>query len=209
MAPLVLRFVAWIALPIAVVLAQLAEPVVRVIYGQKWLDVAPLLPWTMAWGALSAMAAVAYMLLLSTNRTRQCLYVDVVTLAGTAVALAVALPNGTITYVGALVGVQVLVLGLLLYWLLRCRALTPRAIFDAIAPPAIACAISWQILHRVVPATHDSTGSIVIESLVWGIVYSSLYLLTIRVGFSRQMREVVVHLPLGKALSRFLALGPN
>jgi len=203
---LVLRMVAWTAVPIAVVFAALAEPVVRVVYGKNWADVTPLLPWAMAWGVLSAVTHATYMLLLARHQTRLCLYADLGILFGTCVALALALPHGLIAYIGSVCGFQIITTGVLTIWLKQFRALSLPGIFYAFIPPLIAGLIAWGALHLFVTNTYDRGEFSVPISVVWGASFSLLYMVILRIGFSRQLAELANYLPASKSINRFLAL---
>jgi O-antigen/teichoic acid export membrane protein len=203
---LVLRIVAWTAMPIAVVFAELAEPVVRVVYGKNWADVTPLLPWAMTWGVLSALSTATYMLLLAKNQTRLCLYADIGTLIGTVIALVVVLPTGLIAYLGALSGFQLVVVGLLSFWLQRHRALSLSGIIHAFAPPLGACFAAWGVLQLLVLGVYGQVTFSVFGAVIWGLIFSLLYLATLRIGFANQLTELVEHFPASKRISRALAL---
>src|SRR5207245_6652046 len=91
---LVLRSVAWVVIPLAVILSILAEPVVKTVYGAKWLQVIPLLPWCMSFGVAAAMGHAAYMLLLASQKPNWCLALDCATVAGIAINVFAILPLG-------------------------------------------------------------------------------------------------------------------
>lgn len=204
---LVLRIVTWSALPIAVVFAELAEPVVRVIYGKNWADVTPLLPWAMAWGALSAVTHSGYMLLLAKRQTRLCLYADIMTLLGTGLALLLALPHGLIAYLGAICGTQIIVGGMLIGWLKQFQILSLSGIAYAFVPPLIAGLVSWGAVELSTIIFYGSVAFSVPGAIAWGAVFTLLYIGTLRAGFSKQMTELINYLPARKSISRFLMLG--
>lgn len=203
---LVLRIIAWVALPVAVVFAALAEPVVRVVYGKNWADVTPILPWAMASGFLSALSTATYTLLLAKQQTRLCLYADIGTLLGTAIALAVALPNGLVAYLGALSGFQLMIVGLLSFWLQQHRAMSLRGIFHAFAPAFAACFVAWGILQIIVLGIYGQAEFSVPGAIIWGLIFSSIYLATLRIGFADQMTELVSYFPARERISRALFL---
>lgn len=202
---LVLRMVAWVAFPAAAVFARLADPIVNVLYGEKWDAVVVLLPFAMAWGALSAISASAYTLLLSRGQTRKCLYTDIGILLGTGVALLAALPHGLVNYLQAVAILQVLVVGILLVWLHQSHALTWNGARDAFLPPAVGVGLAW-LLTEGVATPGGPQGPTLWAAVLWGAVFCWLYLAVLRFGFRRQIAELIVYLPAKTVISKLLML---
>lgn len=203
---LVLRIVAWTAVPIAMVFAELAEPVVRVVYGKSWADVAPLLPWAMGWGVLSALNTATYMLLLAKHQTRLCLYADLGTLLATGTALFAAMPNGLIAYLGVLSAFQLVIIALLSYWLLEHQAVSLQGIINAFVPPLLASGGGWGILKALTLGIYGEGAFSVLGAVVWGTLFSLLYVGMLRIVFSSQMTELISYFPARQRLGRLLAL---
>ena len=203
---LVLRAVAWTVVPAAVCFGVLAGPVVRTVYGVQWLEVIPLLPWAMAWGAMAAMVHASYMLLLARQRQRLCLIADLLNLAGTGLSLWLALPHGVIAYLAAVVGTQGLIVTLLLFWLRGAQALTWRGVAEALLPAlagAIVAAVGATALLRFVFALAPDNFP---RAFGWGVGFLVLYVAVLRFGFLRQLAALVHYFPARERIGRCLLL---
>ncbi len=203
---LVLRVVAWTVLPTAVCLGVLARPVVEMVYGAKWRPVIPLLPWTLAWGAIAAVVYSSYMLLLSRHRQHQCLIADILILIGTALSLWWALPHGLVIYVASLVGIQAAIATLLIFWLGQCKAISLRGVAEALIPPASGVTVGWlgtvalfNMGLRIAPVGW-------VSSLGWGAVFLLGYLMALRIGFGRQLSILLHYFPARDWMRRLFLL---
>lgn len=203
---LVLRAVAWTVLPIAVLFGALAQPVVQTVYGTKWMEVVPLLPWAMAWGAGASLVHVCYMLLLARHLPRKCLVADLVTLVGTLLNLWLVLPLGMTSYLACLVGVQGVVVVLLLFWLRQSRAITWRGLSEALLPAAAAGSLAWLIATMILRMASASGPDTFWLAVGWGMIFLVLYLGVLRVGFVRQLSALVYYCPGRRWLNRALIL---
>lgn len=200
-----LRTVVWTVVPAALLFSVLAAPVVRLLYGQQWLAVIPMLPLTLAGGAAAAASHTGYTLLLAHGRQDRCLRADVWRLIGTAAALAVFLPFGIQRYLVGLAVVHVVSLGLVLSWLTRAGAVSTRSLADAFAPPAVSAVVAGTALlaARGLAARFDY---VVVDAIVSGVVFSVAYVACLRVAFSAQLRELVVYFPKRRRINRLLRL---
>jgi O-antigen/teichoic acid export membrane protein len=203
---LVLRLVVWLVTPIAFAFGVLAQPVIHVVYGEKWMNVVPLLPWAMAWGALAAASYAAYMLLLSRQKARHCLLIDLCLLGGTAAALATTLKHGALVYLAAMDAVQGAIMLILLCWLVSCGALSWRKITEAFAPPAIMtgiAAVGVTACFHLVGCWPTKTFW---PSAVWGALFGGLYVAGLRLCFAGPMTELIRYVPGHAAIGRALKL---
>jgi PST family polysaccharide transporter len=200
MSGLILRLVAWVALPTAVIFAALAQPVVLTVYGDKWLEVIPLLPWAMFAGALAALFHTTYMLLLAHHGQKFCLQLDVAVLMATLAALYFGLPYGLTLYLQCLVLIQ-LVASFVLFWgLCRAGGASWSGLGMALFPPAvgsIAAFVSCKMLFHA--AKIDA--SAFFAALCYGIQFMIIYCLVIRLLFLRPLNELIEYLP-GKNMIR-------
>jgi O-antigen/teichoic acid export membrane protein len=203
---LVLRLVAWIVVPVAIVFSVLAAPVVQVVYGAQWTAVTPLLPWAMGWGALAAVVHAAYMLLLARQQARLCFWADLAVLAGTGLALWLVLPVGTEAYLISLVAVQAVVVSALLATLTRFAAVTWRGLFEAFFPPVLAGALAWGALLVVQGGLGWGNPAKFGPALAWGLAFGLLYLLVLRLGFKDQLSELVKYFPARREIAASLRL---
>jgi O-antigen/teichoic acid export membrane protein len=203
---LVLRIIAWVAIPIAIVFSSLAEPVVNTVYGSQWGKVVALLPWAMAWGALSALSHATYMLLLAKHQTRMCTHLDLGMLVATGAALLGILPYGLTAYLAIVAVLQLTAAAVMMRWLMRLDALSWHGIADAFMPPIVAGLSAWLganlLTIQVIGAAPMSFGT----AFFWGAMFSILYLGVLRIGFARQMANLVAYLPAHQKISKALAL---
>lgn len=203
---LVLRIVAWTAMPIAVVFANLAAPVVRVVYGDNWTAVTPLLPWAMGWGVLGALSTATYMLLLAKQQSRLCFYADTGTLFYTVVSLTTALPHGLTVYIGVQSGFQLIAVGILSYWLWVHRALSLRGLFNAIFPPLLACLMAYGVLEFLIYVILDDVDFTMFSAIGWGSLFLIIYVVVLRLCFKIEIKELVNYFPMKQKIWRYLCL---
>ncbi|MEO5717675.1 MAG: oligosaccharide flippase family protein [Chthoniobacterales bacterium] len=202
---MILRLVAWTVFPVAICFGVLANPVVRTVYGGKWAAVVPLLPWAMGWGAAAALTQASYSLLLARNQARRCLFADALFLIGTVLALVVALPYGSRSYLAASTGAQAIVLVVVLTWLIRLSALTGKGLFFAFAPALVGCLLSGFVTFTAFELAQQSVAPF-LAAVIWGLVFLTLYTLTIRVLFPRALTDLVRYFPARAVLGRALFL---
>ena len=200
---LLLRSVAWVVAPIAIVGAMLAADVVSLLYGPRWTAVTPLLPWAMAGGALAALVHTAYTLLLAHQRQRECLRADIWRFAGTALMLAAALPFGVRAYLAGIVAVHAVSLALVLYWLQRDGAIAWQGIGRALLPAVTAAAsgVVVVVAARLVMA-NGITGPW--PAVAQALLFASAYVAVLRVVFGTALQELVGYLPERRRLNRWL-----
>lgn len=205
---LVLRFIAWSALPIAVCLGCLALPVVDFVYGSQWLPVASLLPWALAWAVASAIVHVLYMLALARQRARTCLACDLLVLGGTAVNLFLTVPWGMRAYFAGLVVVQFAAATVMLLILLKIGAVSLRGLGAAFFPPVACAAASYLVASAVGRLLMRSLGADFVSAAVWGTIFLLSYVVALRLAFTDQLRQLVSYLPARAPISRLLLLAP-
>jgi PST family polysaccharide transporter len=202
---LVLRLVWWSVVPIGTLFGLFAEPVVRAVYGEKWLPITPLLPWTMALGALMATAHAGYMLLLANQQAKKCLIADAVALAGTGLALAVALNQRTVGYIIALTIVQGILVCILAGWLLKSKAVTPPGIRAAFLPALVAATVAAGLVLTV----RAMSGTMFVNvgaTAALGIGALLVYVAALRVLFRGPLVELVRYFPAQKIVNGLLVL---
>lgn len=200
MSGLILRLVAWVALPTAVVFAALAEPVVLTVYGDKWGQVIPILPWAMFTGALAAIFHATYMLLLAHHGQKFCLLLDVIVLLITLGALYFGLPFGLTIYLQCLLAIQAVAFLILFWGLCRVEGARWSGLIMALWPPAVgilAAYIGCELFFYMMGI--DVT--VFITALNYGILFFLVYCLVIRLLFFRSLNELIEYLP-GKKVIR-------
>ena len=200
---LVLRVIVWSVVPTALVGSLLRVEIVHTLYGERWLAVIPLVPWGMAVGAVLAAVQGGYSLLLAHDQARQCLYEDLWRLVGMAAALLLVLPFGLTSYFAALVGVHTIALGMVVFWLVRERALGRSGIVGAFVPAAVAGAaavVAAEVLLRV----WGSGWPPVPKMIAFGTVFGVTYVGCLRVFFGGLLYELLGYLPQAQRVQRFL-----
>lgn len=202
---LVLRIVAWVAIPMAAVLSALATPVVHTVYGRQWLEVIPLLPWTMLGGVLIALAQTANSLLLAQQQPTRCLIADLCVLAGTVTMLLLVLPRGIKPYLIGLATVQLAALALLSVWLCSAKALKPSGIVWAVAPPLAGAGVAWLLCELARVALGADVADFW-SAVVYGSGFALLYLAALRLLFPQRLGEIVFYLPARDTIGRLLIL---
>lgn len=203
---LVLRTVAWTVVPTAVCFGVLAGPVVQTVYGAQWLEVIPLLPWAMAWGAMAALVHASYMLLLARQQPRKCLVADVLSLAGTGLSLWLALPYGVVPYLASLVCAQGILVTLLVFWLRACRAVSWRGVAEALLPASVGALVAAVGATAFMRYGFRAEPDNFLRACTWGVGYLVFYIAVLRFGFLRQLAALVHYFPARERVSRFLVL---
>lgn len=204
---LVLRTVAWAVIPTAVVFSVLTGPVVRTVYGEKWMAVAGLLTPAMAWGAASALVHVAYMLLLSRQQQGKCLFADGLNFGLTAACLLIALPYGPFAYLTSIAISQVVLAGLVMFWLVRYELIQWSAIGAAVVPASLAtgsAAIASVAIFSSVRVQVDTF----LTAFAWGGLFLTLYVALLRLCFAMQLAALIRYFPARNAIFRMLLLPP-
>jgi O-antigen/teichoic acid export membrane protein len=198
---LALRSVAWIVIPSGILGTRLAEPIVRLLYGEAWTQTIPLLPWAMAAGTAGALTYTVYMLALAGEHKRGCLWADLWMSLGTGANLACLLPHGIHFY---LMGSCMLQIGGLLF-LCRCLYGELRRVvvvlIDTIITPLIATSGAWLLCESVryhVEGRLDDISTACLYSIGFGI----LYIVLLRALATTQFDELLSQLPGARYLHR-------
>ena len=202
---LVLRTSAWLSVPIAVLMAQLAAVVVKLIYGDKWLEVIPLVGWSMALAAAGAIYFTLYKLLLAHEQQRHCLLTDFVFIAGTIVSLYFLLPSGLISYMQGMLVTQIVLITIAAFLLRMGRGLEAGAVAQALGAPAIGTLFASSVF------LFDSTRVLggPAEALTMGmqvVLYFVIYAGAVRLLFPSSLRELVSYMPKRELVKRILVL---
>lgn len=203
---LALRSVTWTVMPVAVLSAVLAEPIVRIIYGDQWEAVIPLLPWAMVSMAAGAIAHVVYMLMLANQQHTFCLLTDLWMLLGTGITLIWLLPKGMGAYLVGSGMIQIIALLFIASRLFNERAVVFTVISSAIIRP-LATAIGAFVLCESVRLWMGVDVQYFWSVCVYGMGFSVVYVGILRLLFASQLGELVRYLPGAHRLNRVLVLG--
>jgi O-antigen/teichoic acid export membrane protein len=202
---LYLRGVAWTVIPGAAMASVIADPLVRTLYGAKWLEAIPLVPWAMVGAAFAALAQTAYTVLLASGHQRACVFTDAWRTAGILGALVLALPHGPATYLAALSAVHVgaLLVTTVLLW--RARAIAEPVLLEALAPAVVSSVVALITAGTVRSAMPLDLHPLFEAGLV-AAMFGVVYLAALRVLFRRPLAEIVAELPHATRMSRVLRL---
>lgn len=204
-ASLYLRAVTWAVVPAAVLATLLADPIVRALYGSKWVEAIPFVPWAMAGAAVAAVAQTAYTLLLANGQQRACVIADAWKMVGTVAALAIALPAGPATYLMAICAMQVVTLLVASTSLWRSRALAGTAVAGVVAPPLVSAALATVSLIAWRWAAATAVDPVVVH-VGAAATFGVTYLAALRLLFGTPLGELVAELPQSRRIGRALGL---
>ena len=125
------------------------------------------------------------------------------------VALALCLvPVGLQVYLAALVAHGAGMLGLTSWLLLRSGGIDWRYLIAALLPPVVAgAAAACSVLGFRV--SFDLTAIMAVRLLADSAVFGFVYLVVLRLGFERPLRELVEVAPAGNRLRAMLAIAPR
>jgi O-antigen/teichoic acid export membrane protein len=198
--------VAWTTFPAAVIVSVLASPVIRTLYGTRWSGAIPFIPWALAAGAVTALTQTSNMVLLANLQQKRSMWIEAVTLAGTAVGLMVLAPRSLKLYLMGTVVAQGGAFLLIMAWLYRSRSIDLSGIANSVILPAIsvtATFLGMESLRALLGFSTESVGG----AILYGAAFSAIYLLLIRLTSRQQCREIVSFLPGRSYLERWLVLG--
>lgn len=204
---LMLRAIGWIVVPTAVAGAMLAEPIVATLYGERWLDVVPLMPWAMAYGAAAALVQSCNLLLVAGQRVGTGLVVDLFVLCATGLGLWLMLATGAAAYLAFLFAALAVLLAVLIGALSKAGLASVRGLVEAIGAPLVASAAAgWLAWALMPPYARSGVPGNIGYAVAWSAIFAIGFLLVIRLLFAKALREVVVHLPGKRAAARVLVL---
>jgi O-antigen/teichoic acid export membrane protein len=203
---LYLRGVAWAVIPAAAIATLLADPIVRLIYGEQWLAAIPFVPWAMAGAALAAIAQTAYTVLLANGQQRECVVADAWRMVGVIGALVIALPAGPSRYLVALCFVHLVSLAIVTVFLGRAGVLSRPAWLEAVAPALVSGGVALAAAFSVQAALTETASPGAWSVAVTAPVFALVYLATLRMLFRAPLAEFVTQLPQSRALARALRL---
>ena len=183
----------------------LAEPVVKTIYGAKWVEVIPLLPWGMSFGVAAAMAHAAYMLLLASQRSNWCLMLDCVSLVGTAIALFAALPFGLVPYLLGVICLQSVICIFSAFLLLRFHSVAWTGLSTAILPSILSAIVALGVCEGLALLTKSDKAAFGV-AFAYGLIFCLGYALVLRAFFQRHLEELVSYLPASQKIRNLLWL---
>jgi O-antigen/teichoic acid export membrane protein len=202
---LILRAITWTVVPLAAMLSLLGGPMVKTLYGNKWLAAIPLLPWAMAAGTATAVMQTVESLLLANCQQSLCIVSEIALCLGTVIALGWFLPHGTATYLIGITLAQSACLLLSLFWLRRGKAITVSAVSQAFVPTLLASAIALgacSLLQQWLPGVRD----LFFAQIGFGLIFIVVCAIVFRTLFVKPLKELTDTMPFGPFMRRLLFL---
>ena len=193
---LLLRSIVWIQLPLAVALALLAAPVVHLLYGQRWVDIVPLLPLTCAFALGQGLLTLFVPLLIASGATGDRLKGDAFYLAFALLALA-ALPLGLPAYILAQTAAVIAACIAFAVFVLRQGWIDPRGLRDALVP-AVQAALAAALPVPLILSSMTGAAGAVLAATVFLVLYAS----TLRLLSLSLLDELLGMLPGASVLRR-------
>ncbi|PON15173.1 hypothetical protein C2W62_25190 [Candidatus Entotheonella serta] len=189
-----MRNVACVVLPLRGVCTLLASPTVRLLYGDRWLEAIPLIPWAMATGVIGALTHTAYVLSLAAHHKQRCLRADAGVLLGTGLALGGLLPHSAQAYLLGLCTIQVYTLFYLWSSLYTAWLHASTDLVKMLAKPTVATLCAWLICETVRFSLDASLDDLpAAGGYTVGFLIS--YIGVMRIGFTEQFDEFISYLP--------------
>lgn len=205
---LVIQCLAWTTIPLAFGIGMTSEPVVRLLYGSRWLSTLPLVSAALALSTLLALVQASYTLLLAHQRQRLCLVFDGIRAVGVIAALLLAVPRGVPAYLTSLILLQAGLLIATTTALWREGAITRHAIVGAIVPPLVASTTALLAVRATV-ATADIVIGPIWTGFAAGALFMLIYLGVLRACFAGLLRDLLSQAPRGSRLLWLLRLQPS
>lgn len=164
-----------VALPVGVLLAALAEPLVVLLYGARWRAAAPVLAALGLFGALRVVLDLVATYLMARGAARPVLYVQIVWF----VALIPAVLLGTHWMGIAGAGWAHVAVGAGVVLPAYCIALhrtgtSPRALVGAFWPPLLAAAPTWWVAHAVTVEVQEPALAVLLGGAAGCATYAAL-----------------------------------
>ena len=202
---LLLRGVTWLVVPVAAVLGLLAAPVVQTVYGARWDAVIPLMPVAMVENVVRSVAATLYALLLAAQQQRRCLLQDSLVLLLVLGCLVFGLPGGVRRYLALLAVAEACGGALMVWWLVKGNVLDWKAVAVA-GWPAFAAGLAGSGVVWVGSRLLGEAARHLPVAALLGVGCVVVYGAVIRVGFPRQLLELLELLPGGGWVAQVLWL---
>jgi O-antigen/teichoic acid export membrane protein len=154
-----LKLVAFVTCPLGIVLSGAAEPIVRVVFGDRWLGMIGPLAVLGIWAAVKPIRNTIAWLLNSVGHQSVLGWISLAMLVALIPTVYVAARAGGITDVAWVVLAESVVATGALAWFARSRAGVPLAgEWSAVSAVTLACAVSWVACRLVAEASADAVG---------------------------------------------------
>lgn len=202
-AGLLFQGVVWTSLPAAVFLGLEADRLVRLLYGEKWVEVIPLMAAAAALLALRGLHLTMNQLMLANLQQRLCLRLDLT--AGLSQVAVIAFTFfGPGVYLWALAGHAALILTLTIFFGVR----TGTIEFLAVARDTLACFLAVSAAGAALIAlsgSHTETMtviSLIVQISFHALCFGAVYVIAIRLLAPERFANLIKALPLPAAVER-------
>jgi O-antigen/teichoic acid export membrane protein len=202
---LILRMISWIVIPAAVLFSLVAGPLVRLLYGPKWDEAIPLLPWALAGGVVAALYQTTTILLLADIRQNRCVVAELLSLVSAVACLTLLLRRGFAAYLSGMAVTQMLTLVWMASPLITGGVLASGTLLRELGTPAVVAGASALLCRAVF--THAAVAGD--GSRAWMLIpllFGTFYLAGLRFLSQDALSEVVDHMPAAVQIRRLLML---
>lgn len=164
-----------VTLPACLLLAAFAEPLVRLVYGDIWAPAATVLPWLMLLALARVMGELVYDFLVALGHSRPNLIIQVVWLAGLAIALPIGIRAGGIegVAIGHAVVAVVVVAPMYAYFLNR-SGVSLRAMASQLSRPVAGTALAAVASLLVGSLVPGQIAQLLLGGALVGLVYLAI-----------------------------------
>jgi O-antigen/teichoic acid export membrane protein len=191
--------------PVCVFFSLQAASLVHVLYGQKWLAVAPLLPLAMGCGVAISIGATAYSLLLANDQSRLCFRSDMAAFFIAALPMVALIPLGLKAYLAGALVANIAIAVILVSLLVKTRGLRGEGLLRALTPPGVSAALAAMTVRAIESGVLMESPEFIALLASW-LAFTVVYVLALRVLFRAPLTEIVAYLPGGSRIARMLRL---
>lgn len=202
---LVLRSIAWVSIPIAILFSMEAHAITTLLYGKKWDSVVEILPWSMFVGATQAIGSCVYSLLLANEARKQCIRSDVFAMIMVVTCVLMMMPVGMKQYLVGLGLVYTVVNVVLITLLVRTRGIETGSLLFSLLPPLLAGASGALAAHYLQKKLGVSL-PLILQVMITGMAFGLVYMGVIRQLFRRELLELLDYMPAGHLAKKVLVL---
>ncbi|MFC1630630.1 oligosaccharide flippase family protein [Pseudomonadota bacterium] len=202
---LVLRLAAWSSIPMAIALTLSSDAAVALLYGQKWDEVSPLLPATLALAVITTITTGLRLVLLTNYGPARVLFVDIALIVVCITGLYFALDQSVLFYCWFLVFGGTIVLAIVMLILILEKILAIDELMLVFLPMFISAGIAFIIATNLEMQFYEDHYPV--TTLVASILATTaLGLTAIRLFDPDGLRRVLAYLPAGPKITHLMRL---
>lgn len=205
-AGILIQGVLWTSAPAALFLGLEANNLVRLLYGEKWLEVIPLMGVASTLLALRGLHITMNQIMLANLQQRACLRLDLAAAISMMIVIFATVYLGPFIYLCALGAHAALIVVGTGYVATRGGAINSRALIRHVVACVGALTIAWLAVILVLPSFNaGDVGSIIAEIVIRGIVFSTVYIIALKLFAPRDMAVLLHALPLPQRVLMIIA----